>query len=165
MRGGDYHANSGLGETGAQLDIRGPRRAPANSARGRRGRHRASMFRNRGDSVRTINLNYSDGSTTAIRQTGLNTTTHTNVLKELQLRAERYRVRGRLAEASSRSHNWCLDETGTIDTTELLRSREEIQQQERIDIRGVSDELLQVHGVLPGKKEEGITRLMYENAN
>ena len=123
------------------------------------------MFRNRGDSVRTINLNYSDGSTTAIRQTGLNTTTHTNVLKELQLRAERYRVRGRLAEASSRSHNWCLDETGTIDTTELLRSREEIQQQERIDIRGVSDELLQVHGVLPGKKEEGITRLMYENAN
>ena len=27
------------------------------------------------------------------------------------------------------------------------------------------EEVLQVHGVLPGQKEEGITRLMYENAN
>jgi hypothetical protein len=46
-----------------------------------------------------------------------------------------------------------------------LRSREEIQQQEQIDIRGVSDDVLQVHGVPPGHKEEGITRLIYENAN
>jgi hypothetical protein len=124
------------------------------------------MFRNRGDSVRTINLNYSDGSTAAIRQTGLNTTTHITVLKELQLRAERYRVRGRFAEASSSSlHNWGLDKTGTIDTNERLQLREEIPQQERIDIRGVSDETLQIHRVLPGKKQEGITRLMYENTN
>jgi hypothetical protein len=40
-----------------------------------------------------------------------------------------------------------------------------MQQQEEINIRGVSDEVLQVHGVLPGRKEEGITRLLYENAN
>jgi hypothetical protein len=77
----------------------------------------------------------------------------------------RYRVRGRLAEASARTHNWGLDETGTIDMSGLLRSREEIQQQEEIDIRRVSEEVLQVHGVLPGRKEEGITRLLYENAN
>jgi hypothetical protein len=123
------------------------------------------MFRNRGNSSRTINLNYSDGSTATIRQQGLNTTMHTTVLKALEERAMRYRVRGRLEETSTRTHNWGLDETGTINTSGLLLSREEIQQQEEIDIRGVSEEVLQVHGVLPGRKEEGITRLLYENAN
>ncbi len=77
----------------------------------------------------------------------------------------RYRVRGRLEETSTRMHNWGLDKTGTIDTSGLLLSREEIQQQEEIDIGGVSEEVLQVHGVLPGRKEEGITKLLYENAN
>ena len=123
------------------------------------------MFHNRGCSSRTINLNYSDGSIAAICQQGLNIVTHTTVLKALEQRATRYRVRGRLAEASTRTHHWGLDKTGTIDTSGLQRSREEIQQQEEIDIRGVSEEILQVHGVLPGRKEEGITRLLYKNAN
>jgi hypothetical protein len=56
-----------------------------------------------------------------------------------------------------------LDETGTISTR--LLDHGEILQQEQESIRGVSDEVLQVHGVLPGCKEEGITRLLYENAN
>jgi hypothetical protein len=34
-----------------------------------------------------------------------------------------------------------------------------------ITIRGVSEEILEVHGVLLGHKEEGITRLLYKNAN
>ena len=34
-----------------------------------------------------------------------------------------------------------------------------------IDIRGVLEAVLEVHGVLPGRKEEGITWLLYENAN
>ncbi len=29
----------------------------------------------------------------------------------------------------------------------------------------MSDEILQVHGVLPGRKDNGIIRLLYENAN
>jgi hypothetical protein len=126
------------------------------------------MFRNRGGSIRTIHLNYSDGSLETICQQGLNYTTHNAVLKALELRAaSRYRVRGRgrLADASTGTHNWGQDETGTINTTILSQSREEIQQQEEIDIGGVSEEVLQVHGVLPGRKEEGITRLLYENAN
>ncbi len=48
--------------------------------------------------------------------------------------------------------------TGLID-------REEILQQEMINIRGVSEEILEVHRVLLGRKEEGITWLLYENAN
>ena len=30
---------------------------------------------------------------------------------------------------------------------------------------GVSDEILQVHGVMPGKKADGVVRLMYKNVN
>jgi hypothetical protein len=56
-----------------------------------------------------------------------------------------------------------LDETGTINTG--LLNHGEILQQELIDIRGVSEEVLEVHGVLPGHKKEGITRLLYKNAN
>ncbi len=119
-RGGDHYVHSGLGETGAQSDTRGPRRAPASSSRGRRGRHHASMFRNRGSSSRTIDLNYSDGSIAAIRQQGLNTITHIAVFKALEQLATRYRMRGRLAEANTRTQNWGLDETGTIDTSGLL---------------------------------------------
>ena len=159
------HADSGLGNTGAQSDTHVPRRALAYSSRGRRSRHQSSMFRNRGSSIRTINLNYSDGSSTTIRQQGLNTTTHITVLKALEQRATRYRVRGRLAKAETMTHSWGLDKTGTIDMTGLLQSREEMQQQEEIDIWGVSDEVLQIHGVLSGQKEEGITRLLYKNAN
>jgi hypothetical protein len=33
------------------------------------------------------------------------------------------------------------------------------------EIRGVSDHLIEVHGVPPGRKGEGITRLIYENLN
>ena len=83
------------------------------------------------------------------------------VLKALEYRAIRYRAKGRLTD---RAHCWSLDETGTINTAGL-RSREEIQQQEQIDIWGVSDEVLTVHGALPGHKEEGITRSLYENVN
>ncbi len=60
-------------------------------------------------------------------------------------------------------HSWMLDKTGTINTS-LLNHRE-ILQQEMIDIRGVLEAVLEVHGVLPGRKEEGIMRLLYENAN
>jgi hypothetical protein len=68
-----------------------------------------------------------------------------------------------MIEAKARSHSWSFDETGTIDTRVFNHGK--ILQQERIDVRGISEEVLQVHGVLPGRKEEGITRLMYENAN
>ena len=70
---------------------------------------------------------------------------------------------GRLVASEATSHSWSLvDETGT---TNASFNSEEIQQQERIDIRRVSDEILQVHGVLPGRKDDGIVRLLYENAN
>ena len=70
---------------------------------------------------------------------------------------------GRLVAGEATSHSWSLlDETGT---TNASFNREEIQQQERIDIRGVSDEILQVHGIIPGRKDDEIIRLLYENTN
>ncbi len=55
------------------------------------------------------------------------------------------------------------DKMGTINTD--LINHGEILQQEMINIRGLSEEILEVQGVLPGCKEEGITWLLYENAN
>jgi hypothetical protein len=54
-----------------------------------------------------------------------------------------------------------LDETGRIHT-HLLNHRE-ILQLEQIIIRWESEEVLQAHGVLPGRKVEGIPRLLYGN--
>ena len=122
------------------------------------------MFRNRGDSTRVINMLDIDGMRTTARQPGhLNTITHMSVLSALEQRSHRYRQKGNLRGDKAHTHSWMLDETGTISTR--LLDHGEILQQEQESIRGVSDEVLQVHGVLPGRKEEGITRLLYENAN
>ena len=122
------------------------------------------MFRNRGNSSRIIHLHNIDGTRTVIEQPGkLNQATHQTVLQALGQRASRFRVGGRLVASEATSHSWSLvDETGT---TNASLNREEIQQQERIDIRGVSDEILQVHGIIPGHKDDEIIRLLYENTN
>ena len=74
------------------------------------------MFRNSGNSIRTINLRYSDGSSTTINKPGhLNMTMHLTILKALEQRATRYQVKGKLSEVGARSHSWGLDEAGTID--------------------------------------------------
>ena len=33
------------------------------------------------------------------------------------------------------------------------------------EIKGVTDEICKVHEIAPGKKEEGVTRVIYENPN
>ena len=30
---------------------------------------------------------------------------------------------------------------------------------------GVSDDVLRVHGIMPGRKQDGVKRLLYENVN
>ena len=82
-----------------------------------------------------------------------------------------------------------IDETRTIDGTGIQIEKQdngnEIKKNESIlndqmannikkakwketeleEVRWVDDYLLKVHGVAPGKKEDGIVRLMYENLN
>jgi hypothetical protein len=59
-----------------------------------------------------------------------------------------------MIEREDHLHSWMFDKTGTISTG--LLNHGEILQQEQISIRGVLDEVLQVHRVLPGRKEEEI---------
>lgn len=68
-------------------------------------------------------------------------------------------------------YDQALDETGTVATATLSDSDDDsvfgnidIQQQFK-EIEGIKDELLTVHGVAPGRKAEGVSRLVMENAN
>ena len=61
-----------------------------------------------------------------------------------------------------------IEETGTVPCPiagDDEESRVIVEDQLRKEIREVSDYLLDVHGVPPGRKREGITRLIYENLN
>ena len=66
-----------------------------------------------------------------------------------------------------------LDKTGMMDTSLLCNDCENnkqlalIEQQEknRVMELGVSEEVLQVHGIAPASKLEGVIWLIYKNAN
>jgi hypothetical protein len=63
---------------------------------------------------------------------------------------------------------------GRIDETGTLRAEEEVVDDGRAlaarvvkdqEIQTIRDEVLEVHGTKPPPKPEGVTRLIYENAN
>jgi hypothetical protein len=68
------------------------------------------------------------------------------------------------SEAST--HDWTVDETGTIDTSVII-SELETEQQEISEMNNItlSEEIVQVHGYAPSKKVDGMVRLIYENVN
>jgi hypothetical protein len=69
---------------------------------------------------------------------------------------------------------WAVDKMGTVDASFLVNSESEMnerlaltehQERNRVMELGISDEVLQVHGVAPLSKGEGVVRLIYENVN
>ena len=56
-----------------------------------------------------------------------------------------------------------LDRESMGTTTPYLSTIMTLKEQQ--EVQGVSEGLLQVHGVAPGKKGEGITRVLYKNGN
>ena len=69
-----------------------------------------------------------------------------------------------------------MDETGTIDIAELSDFDADTlgEQYQKIltsttlemkEIMEIADEILEVHGVAPGRKAEGVTRVIYENSD
>jgi hypothetical protein len=58
-----------------------------------------------------------------------------------------------MIEAIARLHSWSLDKTGTINMR--VFNHEEILQQERIDIRRVSEEVLKCMGYCQGERRRG----------
>ena len=109
-------------------------------------------------------------------------TRHTKVLSVLEKRALRFHRKGQVTvDQDEALFNEALDETLTVSTASLTDSDEEslgtttsntptftaaeATLLENEEIRGVDDELLTVHGVAPGPKPEGVTRMIYENAD
>ena len=71
-------------------------------------------------------------------------------------------------------YNKVIDKTGTVSTARLTGSDKEpggemtmriaeTARLERDAISGMSNDLLNVHGIAPGAKPEGVTRLIYKN--
>ncbi len=61
-----------------------------------------------------------------------------------------------------------MDETGTVELGRDMRDEAEWgrrMREEWQEVRNVSEDILKVHQVAPGSKAEGITRLLYKNAN
>ena len=102
-------------------------------------------------------------------------TRHNSVLSALEKRAIRYRNKGQQPDYDAQLYCDALDETGTVSTAILTDTDEDsisseegdyirtAEQLERTEIREVDHELLKIHGVAPGRKVEGVTRMGYEN--
>ncbi len=61
-----------------------------------------------------------------------------------------------------------MDETGTVELrrdTVVEDERSRRMREEWQEVRNVLEDILKVHGVAPGSKAEGVTQLLYENAN
>ena len=65
-----------------------------------------------------------------------------------------------------------MDETGTVPIDSLtgfdeysITSRGKTVEWREEGTADISEELLRVNGIAPGKKPEGVTRIIYENAN
>ena len=90
---------------------------------------------------------------------------HEKVLNALEMRAMRYRNKGHSIDQDDLLYSQAIDETGTVSTAGLteddsesvssFEERRQInisEQLEVLEIRGISDEVLQIHGIAPGKK-------------
>ena len=91
-------------------------------------------------------------------------TLHQNARTALELRALRNQNRKSYEELEDEClMDEAIDETGTVPCPIVGGDEESqviVEDQLRKEIREVSDYLLEVHGVPPGRKGEGITRLI-----
>ncbi len=61
-----------------------------------------------------------------------------------------------------------INETGTVAAPHVAGNNEQhrtAEQEVSMDVRGVLEYLLDVHGLPPGQKGEDVTRVIYENLN
>ncbi len=103
----------------------------------------------------------------------MNITNHESVLAALKNWASHYSNRGTTRGVDDNLVSWALEETGMVDASFLCNSNENtkqialIKQQERNRVLelGIQEEVLQIHGVAPASKAEGVIWLIYENVN
>ena len=101
----------------------------------------------------------------------MNLTAHNTIMTALDLRARRFSrsTSENLPDHDETLFEEAIDETGTLRRP-LAETEEEFLQQnlttkEWEEMQQVDDYLTTVHGVAPGKKQEGIGRLILENVN
>ena len=95
------------------------------------------------------------------------------MLSCLEKRALRYRKdRRTLKQMDEVLYQKSLDETVTVPIDSLtevdkdyITSKEKTLECKEEGTVAISEELLRVNGIAPGKKPEGVTRIIYENAN
>ncbi len=103
----------------------------------------------------------------------MNITSHESVLAALKNRASHYSNRGSTHGIDGNVIHWTLDKTGMVDTSFLCNSNEDSkqialegqQERNRVTEIGIPEEVLQIHGVAPTSKPEGVIRLIYKNVN
>ena len=98
----------------------------------------------------------------------MSSTKHSRVLSALEHRALRYRNKGQhKVDNDQVLYENALDVSTAnfTDSNDASIDTRTTEQQETEESWGVKDELLQVHGMAPGKKLEGVTRLVFENPN
>ncbi len=130
----------------------------------------ACCFRNLCDSTQTIKLIDEYGTCQYIKQQGrLGVTQHQTVLTALEHGALRYQNSRTYKELDNKQLlDEAIDEMGTIPCANKggeKMSRVDVEEQLKKEIRGVSEYLLEVHGLPPGRKGDGVTRLIHENLN
>ncbi len=134
-----------------------------------RSRERVRRFRRPFEISRTIETVDGLGTRHTRRTRGrMNTTEHETILSILERRARRFRPEMRLVPAEEQMDGR-IDETGTLFRTEEVEVSDSLALAARVveerEIRTVNDEVLELHGTRPPPKPEGVTRLIYENAN
>jgi hypothetical protein len=138
--------------------------------RSQRDQQRACKFCNLCDSTQRIKLIDEYGTCRYIKRQGhLGVTPHQKVLTALEQRAAWY-LNSRTCEdlEDERLLDEAINETGILlhaSERDGERSRVVVEEQLIKDIRGVLEYLLEVHGLPPGRKGKGVTRLIYENLN
>ena len=103
----------------------------------------------------------------------MNIARHQSVLSCLEKRALRYQKDHLTLEQMDKVlYQEALDESGTISIASLTESdtdsvtlRENAVEWEEEGTVDIAEELLRVHGIALGKKLDGVTRIVYKNAN
>ena len=142
----------------------------------RRLARRASVFRKRQQNQQIIELIDEHGNHSQQVLAGRrNITRHQSVLLALEARANQFSPGDKLSSLEDKLLSSTLDEAGSVDyiceeTDVFSDEREQLVLREQQEIKElkencIPDDALQIYGLFPTKKGEGIIRLVYENVN
>jgi hypothetical protein len=132
------------------------------------------VFRRSAENQYTINFIDKLGNHLSTVQAGrMNITSHESILAALKNWASCFSNRGLIHGVDNNLVSWAFDKTGMVDASFLCNNNKntkrivlaEQHKRKRVTDLGVPEEALQIHGVAPMSKVEGVIRIIYENMN